>query len=93
MQRDPRVAGRPCLDLGVLVGVVVVHHDVQFLTGVGLGNLAEEVTELCLAVPVVALVGDLPGSDLQRGEQGSGAVAQIVMGGRVSDGLCKGRCS
>ena len=34
-----------------------------------------------MAVPRVAGVGDLPGGDLQRGEQGGGAVPDVVVGG------------
>jgi hypothetical protein len=52
------------VDVVVLVGVVVVQHDVELATWVGLGDLLEEVEELGLAVPVVALVGHLAGGDL-----------------------------
>ena len=61
MQRDPGVLGQPVVDLGVFVGVVVVHHDVQLAPRVGLGDLLQEVQELGLAVPVVALVDHLAG--------------------------------
>ena len=47
---------------------------------VGLGDLLEEAQELLVAVPRVAGVGDLAGGDLQRGEQGGGAVADVVVG-------------
>ncbi len=81
MQLDPGVLLEPGHDFSVLVGVVVVEHHVQLSTRVGLGDLAQEVAELGLAVPVVALVSDLAGGDLQRGEQRRGPVAAIVVGG------------
>ena len=73
--------GQPGLDVGVLVGGVVVHHDVQLAARVGLGDLLEEAQELVVAVPRVAGVGDLAGRDLQGGEQGGGAVPLVVVGG------------
>ncbi len=57
MQGDPRVAGQPRLDRGVLVGGVVVAHHVQLDPRVGLGDLLEEPQELLVAVPGVAGVG------------------------------------
>jgi hypothetical protein len=47
---------------------------------VGAGDLLEERQELLVAVAGSALVGDAPGRDLQRGEQGGGAVAGVVVG-------------
>ena len=81
MQRDPGVLGQPAVDVVVLVGVVVVEHDVQPAARVGLGDELEEVQELGLAVAVIAAVGDRAGRDLQRGEQRGGAVALVVVGG------------
>jgi hypothetical protein len=51
---DAGVLGQPGFDLGVLVGCVVVHHQVQ-LPGVGTGrvgafDLLEEREELAVAV-------------------------------------------
>jgi hypothetical protein len=57
----------------VLVGLVVVEHDVQPPSRVGLGEEVEELEELGLAVAVIAAVGHRAGRDLQRGEQGRGA--------------------
>ena len=42
VQVDPRVAGQPGLDLGVLVGGVVVEHDMQLPARVRLGDELEE---------------------------------------------------
>jgi len=63
-----------------LVGGVVVAHEVQLALGVGLGYLLEEAQELLVAVPGEAGVDDLVGGDVQRGEQGGGAVAELVVG-------------
>ena len=60
--------------------VVVVQHHVQLSAGIGLGDLLQEVEELSLAVPFVALVDHLAGGDLERGEQRGGAVALVVVG-------------
>ena len=64
----------------MLVGGVVVDHDVQFAPRVGLGDLLEEPQELLVAVPVVAGVDHLAGGDLECGEQGGGAVPDVVVG-------------
>jgi hypothetical protein len=68
------------LDVGVLVGGVVVGHHVHLDPGVGAGDLFEERQELGVGVPVVAGVGDLAGGDLQGREQGGGAVPDVVVG-------------
>ena len=64
------VGGQPGPDLGVFVGGVVVHHQVQRAGRVGPGDLAQEGEELLVPVPGFAGRGDLPGGDLQRREQG-----------------------
>ncbi len=64
----------------MFVGGVVVADDVQRHARVGLGDLLEEFEELLVAVVGVAGVGDFAGGDLQRGEQGGGAVADVVVG-------------
>jgi hypothetical protein len=40
----------------------------------------QEAQELLLAVPGLTDPGDRAGGDLERGEQGRGAVADVVMG-------------
>jgi hypothetical protein len=47
---------------------------------VGLRDLLEELEELLVAVTLEAGLGDLAGSDLERGEQRGRAVADVVMG-------------
>ena len=65
----------------MLVGAVVIAHDVQVNGRVGSGDLLQEPQELLVAVPRVAGVrGDLPGGHLQGGEQRGGAVPLVVMG-------------
>ena len=74
------MAGQPGGHRGVLVGGVVVDHHVQLAPRVGLGDLLEEPQELLVPVPVVAGVDHLAGGDLERGEQGGGAVPDVVVG-------------
>ena len=76
--------GQPLVHLGVFVGGVVVHDQVDLGAvagvGVGPGQVFQEAQELLVAVPVLADPGDLAGGDLERGEQGGGAVADVVVG-------------
>jgi len=80
MHMDAWVFGQPGAHFDALVGGVVVHHQVQLLGGIGQRDVLEEAQELLMAVTVLADPGDLAGGNLQRGEQGRGAVADIVMG-------------
>ena len=64
----------------MLVGGVVVHDQMQLLVGVAAGEVAEEDQELLVPVPWSCKAGDLAGGDLERGEQGGGAVPHVVMG-------------
>src|SRR4051812_27526492 len=77
---DPRVRREPVADLDSFVGGVVVHHQVQLPVGVGAGDVFEEGEELLVPVTVLAHSGDLAGGDLQRREQGGGAVPDVVVG-------------
>lgn len=55
--------GEPVADLGLLIGGVVVHHQVQQLAGrIGAGDTAQESEESLVAVPGFAHSGDLAGS-------------------------------
>jgi hypothetical protein len=67
-----RIRGQPVTDLDTLVGRVVVHHEVEFLIGVGLGDVLEERQKLLVAVPRLEGGGDVAGGDVDRGEQGRG---------------------
>jgi len=63
------------------VGGVIVHHQVEVLLRVGLGDLLQEREELLLALPGFRRGSDLPGRDVQRGEQDGGSVPHVVVGG------------
>jgi hypothetical protein len=62
------------------VGGVVVHHHLQRPARGGRGDQLEEGQELAVAMPRLAGVGDAAGGHLQGGEQGGGAVAEVVVG-------------
>jgi hypothetical protein len=62
-----------------LVGGVVVTDKVQLPAWVAVSELSEEPEELLVTVAGSASVDDTPGGDLQRGEQGGGAMAAIVV--------------
>ena len=65
----------------MVVGGVVVGHNVQLDPGMSLGNLLEEGEEFAVAVPLVASVrGDLAGRDFQGGEQSGGPVSAVFVG-------------
>lgn len=72
----PKAAGtvRPDLDVNDLTVVFE-----QLATRVGRGDLLEEVQELAVAMPRIALVGHLAGGHLQGREQ-RGAVPDVVVG-------------
>lgn len=90
MQGDPRVFVQPRLDIGVLVGGVVIADDAQPDSGVGFGDQLEKGQELGVGVTRVAGVGgDLAGGDFQRGEQAGGAVADVVVGLLLGNGLAQ----
>ena len=80
MDVDAGVFSQPVADLDAFVGGVVVHHQVQLLVGVGAGDVFEESQKLLMAVAVLADAGDLAGGDVQRSEEGRGAVADVVVG-------------
>ena len=81
VQGDPRVAGQPGLHRRMLVRGVVVTYHVQPHPRVGLGDLLEEAQELLVAVARLAQLLDAAGGHLEGGEQGGGAMADVVMGG------------
>jgi len=73
----------PGCDFGAFVGGVVVADQVDLKA---LGNLlvdgAQELQELGVPVPGQAVADHLAGQHVQRGEQGGGAVALVVVGHR-----------
>ena len=80
MDVDPGIGGEPGIHVRVLVGGVIVQHQVQLAVGVGPRDVLEEGQGLLVRVPVIAHPGDPPGRDLQRREQCGGAVPDVVVG-------------
>jgi len=65
MKMNPLVALQPLVDLKVLVGVVVVHHQVRLLSGIGLGQEAKESKEVIDAVTLREVRDDLSGGNVE----------------------------
>jgi hypothetical protein len=65
------MSGEPAFDRGMLVGGVVVHHqmDVELCANIGPRAL-EEVEIFMVTMPAFAGSDRLPGGDIQGGEQG-----------------------
>src|SRR5918995_7305471 len=80
MQVDPWVLLQPGAHLGMVMGGIVVQHQVQLTPGIGAGDLLTERQELGVAMSIEAAVGDLAGGDLQRGEQRRRTVPDVVVG-------------
>src|SRR5262245_20398213 len=86
MEGPARVPGQPRQDLGVLVAGVVVEDHVDQLAGTDLAlETVEEAQELL--VPLHALADHRAVQDVERGEQGGGAVPDIVVGDRAGPTL------
>src|SRR4051812_45393661 len=67
-------------DLGMLVGGVVVEDDVDHLAGRHLGlDRVQEAHELLMAVALHVAADDGPVEDVERSEQGRGAMALVVV--------------
>ena len=76
--------GQPGTNLGVLVGAVVIHDQVEVqVLGDGLLDLAQETQKFLMAMAWLAPSDHLAGGHIQRREQGCGAVTDVV----VSDAL------
>jgi len=81
MEDEAGMATEPGVHLGMLVGGVVVEDDVDNLAGGDLGlDEVEEAYELLVAVALHAAADDLAVEHVQRGEQGGGAMALVVVG-------------
>ena len=91
VQRDAAMAGQPGLDVGVLMGCVVVDHHVQLLARVSAGHLLQEGEELLVAVKLIAGLGHVSGGHLQGGEQGGGAVTHVVVRGSLGQAGTQGQ--
>ena len=78
---EPGVAGQPGVDLGGLVGGVVVADEVDVeLGGDGLVDGDQELAELDRAVPAVQVGDHVAVGDVERREQAGDAVADVVVG-------------
>ena len=71
--------GEPALDAGVLVGAVVVDHEVDIEVRGHVGIDVPEEAQEFLAAARLALGEDLAGGDVQGGEEGGGAVAGVAV--------------
>ena len=80
MQVDTGVLLQPGAHLGMVMGGVVVQHEVQLTPGIGAGDLLTEHQELGVAMSIEAAVGDLAGGDLQSGEQRRRTMPDVVVG-------------
>lgn len=81
MHVKARVARQPGLDLGVFVGDVVVHDQMQVQIGWGLlVDLAQEVQELLVPMLGANTRDHLSVGHIECGEQGRRAVANVVVG-------------
>ena len=78
MEVDQRMALEPAVLFG-LVGVLVVQHDMNLAARVLSHDLIEEVEELTPSAAAVVACLYLSGDDVERGEQGGGAVPLIAM--------------
>jgi hypothetical protein len=75
------MAGEPVLDLRMLVGGVVVDDDMDDLAGGDLGfDGVEKADELLMPMALHAAADDLAFEHVEGGEEGRGAVADIVVG-------------
>src|SRR5208337_5166016 len=78
---EARALQQPALDESGFMGGVVVHDQVhvQLRRHAGLDGV-EEVAELRRAVAALGAADDLAGLRIEGGEQGGGAVAQVIVG-------------
>ena len=81
MEVETRMSLLPRLDGGGLVRRGIVAHDMDFqLSRYGLFDQVEELFELGGPVPGGDLMSDHAGSQVERGVEVDGAVADVVMG-------------
>jgi hypothetical protein len=84
VQFEPRVLLEPGLDIGVVVGGVVVEDQMDLKAFWGpRDHRPQELQELGVAVTGKALTDHRAGQDIQGGEQRRGAVALLVVGHRT----------
>ena len=87
VQVEPGMAEQPTLDLGRLVGGVVVEHEVDGeVSRHLLVDLDEEPLELARPVALCERPDDLARRHVERGEQAGRAVADVVVGSPLGGG-------
>ena len=92
MQVHPLMAGEPGLDAGMFMGGVVVNDDVESEVLRRLTvELLEESEELVVAMAFVALADDLAGGHIEGREEGSRAVALVVVSHRPCPAFLHGQ--
>ena len=81
VQMKTRVLVEPCRHLGMLVGGIVVEHEmeIEFWRSVAVDG-SQEAQELLMPVALHALADHRPGGDIEGGEQRGRAMALIIMG-------------
>src|ERR1700722_12572639 len=78
MEMHVRVPRQPQVPLR-LVGRQIVENDMDFLALILLDDAVHEIAELHPAAAFVVPSSDLTGADVERGEQGRGAVSLVVV--------------
>src|ERR1700722_2084036 len=88
VEDEARMAGQPSLDLWMLMSGVVVDNGMNDFAGGHLGfHGIEEADELLMAGALHAAANDLALEHVEGGKEGSGAVADVVMGHRSATAL------
>jgi len=76
-----RPRGQPAFDLGVLMGAIVVHDQVDVqVRRHGLVDVLQELQELLMTVPRLALREHLAGGYVESGEQSGRTITDVVVG-------------
>ena len=78
MEADVWVAGEPAFALG-LVGRKIVEDDVDLLAWIGGDDAVHEIEELDAPATLVVAGSDVAAEHVERGKQGRGAVALVVV--------------
>ena len=92
VEDEARVPVEPGADLGMLVGGVVVEDDVDDLSGRNLGlDGVQEADELLMTVALHVAADDGAVEHVERGEQGRGAMALVVVGHGAGAALLHGQ--
>ena len=92
MTNKTRAPLEPRLHVGMLVGAVVVHHQVQRdISGEFRIQAAQEFQKLLMTVARVALADDFALQNLQGSEQTGGAITLVIVSHRAQTPLLHGQ--